>query len=103
MRGKALAAGFQARNRAFRNALREVVAIRDFVSAPDKILGSDRTKFGEIAEHVHVAIHRAKDLLHQRDPNRNFVNGGTFSQIDTSVHFAIRKWCIVEPTCTGRG
>ena len=88
VRGKALAAGLQARNRAFRDALKEVVTVRDFVGTPDHILGSDRTKFGEIAEHVHVAIHRAKDLLHQRDPTAtldgvprfgpvDFVDGGT--------------------------
>jgi len=68
VRGKALASGLQAQHRAFRDALKEVVAVRDFVSTPEKILGSDRTKFGEVAEHVHVAVRRAKDVLHQRDP-----------------------------------
>lgn len=68
LRGKALASGLEARNRAFRDALKEVDAVRDFVSSPGQILGSDRTKHGEIAEHVHVAIQRAKDLLHQRPP-----------------------------------
>ncbi len=72
LRGKALASGLQARHGAFRAALEEVVAVREFVSTPEHILGSDRTKSGEIAEHVHVAIQRAKDLLHQRRPTATF-------------------------------
>ena len=88
LRGKALASGLQARNQAFRDALKEVVAVRDFVGTPEKILGSDRTKHGEVAEYVHVAIQRAKDLLHQRRPTAtldgvprtgpvDYVDGGT--------------------------
>lgn len=68
VRGKALSSGLQARNQAFRDALEEVVAVTDFVSSPEQILGSDLTKHGEIAEHVRVAIRRARDLLHQRVP-----------------------------------
>ena len=72
LRGKALASGLEARKRAFRDALNEVVAVRDFVSCPERILGSDRTKSGEVAEHVHVAIRRAKDVMHQRRPTATF-------------------------------
>ena len=82
VRGRALAAGLQARNRAFRNALKEVVAVRDFVSAPENILGSGRTKHGEVAEHVHVAIQRAKDLLHQRDPAATLDGVPRFGPVD---------------------
>ena len=68
LRSEALASGLQTRNRAFRDALNEVVAVRDFVSSPQRILGSDLTKHGEVAEQMHVAIQRARDLLHQRAP-----------------------------------
>ena len=47
-----------------------MLAVRDFVDSPEQILGSPRTKHGEIAEHVHVSIQRAYDLLHRRRPPR---------------------------------
>lgn len=46
-----------------------MLKVRDFVSSPENILGNADTKHGEIAEHVHVAIRRAKDLLNQRPPS----------------------------------
>lgn len=45
------------------NAIEYVELIRDFLSKPENILGSDKTKFGEIAEHVEVGIRNAKDAL----------------------------------------
>ncbi len=74
LRDEALASGLRARNRTIRDALKELVAVRAFVRTPERILGSDLTKHGEMAEHVHVAIHRAKDLLHQRRPT-TFLDG----------------------------
>ena len=82
VRGKALAAGLQARNRAFRDALKEVAAVRDLVSTPEHILGSARTKHGVIAEHVHVAVRRAKDVLHQRRPIATFGTVPRFGPVD---------------------
>ena len=74
VRGKALASGLQAQDRALRDALKEMLAVRDFVDSPGGILGSDRTKHGEIAEHVHVSIRRAYDLLHRRAPAATLEN-----------------------------
>ena len=82
LRGVALASGLQARHRAFRATLKEVVAVREFVNAPEHILGSDLTKHGVIAEHVHVAIRRAKDLLHQRQPTATFDGVSPFGPVD---------------------
>ena len=85
LRGKALASGLQARHRAFRAALKEVVAVRELVNAPEHIPGSDLTKHGVIAEHVHVAIRRAKDLLHQRQPTATFDGVSRFGPVDFLV------------------
>ena len=74
VRGKALASGLEAQDRAFRDALKEMLAVRDFVDSPEQILGSPRTKHGEIAEHVHVSIQRAYDLLHRRAPTATLEN-----------------------------
>ena len=74
VRGKALASSLQAQHQAFRAALKEVLAVRDFVDSPQHILGSVRTKHGEIAEHVHVSIQRAYELLCQRAPTATLEN-----------------------------
>ena len=37
-------------------AMGYVESVRDFLSTPENILGSDKTKFGEIAEQVEVGI-----------------------------------------------
>ncbi|WP_343002192.1 hypothetical protein [Intestinibacter bartlettii] len=44
-------------------AMGYVESVRDFLSTPENILGSDKTKFGEIAEQVEVGIRNAKDAL----------------------------------------
>ncbi|MCY3934047.1 MAG: hypothetical protein OXH70_20265 [Acidobacteria bacterium] len=45
---------------------------RDFVGSPANILGSETTKHGEIAEQVHVALRRAREVLHGRTPTASF-------------------------------
>lgn len=47
----------------FIRALGEVEKIREFLGDPSKILGSDLTKHGEIAEHIDVHIGNAKQLI----------------------------------------
>lgn len=44
-------------------AMQYVESIRSFLARPENILGSDKTKFGEIAEQVEVGIRNAKDAL----------------------------------------
>lgn len=50
---------------AFKRALAEIDATRDFIARPQHILGSDLTKHGEVAEHMEVSWRRAWDYLHQ--------------------------------------
>lgn len=45
------------------NALGELNNVRDFIAHPSHILGQDRTKFGEIAEHLEVAFKNADELI----------------------------------------
>lgn len=47
----------------FLKAMDEVNSVRKFISDPSKILGSEATKHGEIAEHVEVGIGNAKELI----------------------------------------
>lgn len=45
------------------NALRELQKIKEFLNNPENILGSDKTKHGEIAEHMQVRIANARKLI----------------------------------------
>ena len=47
----------------FADALEEVNKVRDFLSKPENILGSDQTKHGEVAESIEVHIGNAKAIL----------------------------------------
>ncbi|WP_136796206.1 hypothetical protein [Desulfosediminicola ganghwensis] len=66
----------QAQDDAFQAAQEQINIVRDFVGNPDKILGSELTKHGEIAEQVEVGIRNARSALHQEEmtathaPNR---------------------------------
>ena len=71
-RSEALVAALTKQDRAYLEALSELQVVREFVGAPEHILGSANTKHGEIAEQVHVAARRAVDLLHQRVPSASF-------------------------------
>jgi len=81
-RGEALAAALTKQDRAFWEALRELKVVKDFVGSPEHILGSEKTKHGEIAEQVHVGVRRAFDLLHQRTPSTSFEGVGRFDAVD---------------------
>jgi hypothetical protein len=67
---------------AFRDAQDALRVVKDFVGAPEHILGSDLTKHGEIAEQVHVGVRRASDLLHQRVPEATFEGIGRLDAVD---------------------
>ena len=47
----------------FAKAINEVDKVRSFIGSPHHILGSDRTKHGEIAEQVEVGIRNARSYL----------------------------------------
>lgn len=53
-------------------AMEEMQKARDFIGAPENILGNPATKHGEIAEHVEVGLRRARDLLAGDVPSASF-------------------------------
>lgn len=59
-------------DKAFKDALDEINATRDFISRPQNILGSDLTKHGEVAEHLEVQWRRAWEFLHHEVPTATF-------------------------------
>ncbi|MDE0227197.1 MAG: hypothetical protein OXP28_18970, partial [Gammaproteobacteria bacterium] len=82
VRDDALATAQVRQDQAFRDALREMQAVEDFVGAPERILGSPSTKHGEIAEQLHVGVRRALDVLHQRRPTATFEGVGRLAAVD---------------------
>ena len=56
-------------DRAFASALVELDWVREKIGSLEHILGSDKTKHGEIAEMAEVGIRRARDVLQGRSPN----------------------------------
>ena len=81
-RADALAADLWRQDQAFRDALREMQVVENFVNAPEHILGNASTKHGEIAEQVHVGVRRAFDVLHQRTPTATFEGVGRLAVVD---------------------
>lgn len=57
-------------------ALAQVEKVRGFLGNPEKILGSDLTKHGEIAEQMEVHIRNARDLLDGKIPTATFEGVG---------------------------
>ncbi len=64
------------------DAWREMQNVRNFVGAPENILGSPATKHGEIAEQVHVGVRRAIDVLYGRTPSATFDGVGRLDPVD---------------------
>lgn len=60
------AAAQVAQQTAFETAMAEMQVVREFIGAPNEILGSALTKHGEIAEVVEVGVRRAHDWIDQR-------------------------------------
>lgn len=66
-----------AQDQAFGNAMQQVNRVRDFISAPEHILGSPLTKHGEIAEQVEVGIRNARSALSQQPMTASDLVGRT--------------------------
>lgn len=62
-------------NQNFESALSHLATMREFLSAPENILGTIRTKHGEVAEHLEVGIRNAKNVLN------GFKEVGTFEGV----------------------
>lgn len=61
---------------ALEESLKCVENVRDFTSNPEHILGTMKTKHGEIAEHIEVEIRNGRDILKQIKPTATFENVG---------------------------
>lgn len=77
-----LANALSSQDKAFLAAMREMQVVRDFVGTPEHILGNTATKHGEIAEHVNVAISRARDILFGNAPTATFEGVSRFAPVD---------------------
>ncbi len=75
-----------AQDTAFDKALEQVNKVREFVGNPDKILGSELTKHGEIAEQVEVGIRNARSALHQEDLTATFNGVGRTAPEDYLIN-----------------
>ena len=81
-RSDSLGAALAGQDRAFWDALSELRVVKEFVGSPEHILGNANTKHGEIAEQVHVTIHRALDRLHQQTPTATFEGVDRLGAVD---------------------
>lgn len=62
----------KAQNLNFENALIDLAKIRVLLSSPENILGTARTKHGEVAEFLEVHVRNAKDILVGLNPSATF-------------------------------
>ncbi|MCQ1060457.1 DUF3482 domain-containing protein [Photobacterium sp. ZSDE20] len=60
----------------FNAALDEYSNVRKFLGSPENILGSEKTKHGEIAEQVEVGVRNAKSILHNESATATFESVG---------------------------
>ena len=70
----------------FMEALSEVTKVRTFLTDPSRILGSDRTKHGEVAEQVEVYIRNAREIIDGNTPVATFVNVGRTAPEDYIIN-----------------
>lgn len=72
-------------DRIFTTAMGEVQKVYEFLLRPENILGSEKTKHGEIAEQVQVGISNARDMLDGNSPSHTFDNVGRTAPEDYKV------------------
>ena len=71
-----------AQDAAFSKATEQIDNVREFIANPDGILGSIKTKHGEIAEQVEVGIRNARAALAQENMTATFDGVGRFAPED---------------------
>lgn len=79
------AAQLASQNLSFLKALGEIAKVREFVDAPEHILGNSNTKHGEVAEQVEVGVRRAREMLAGTDPTATFEGVDRFAPADYRV------------------
>ena len=77
-----LLANLTAQDTNLAGALKELQVLKDFVANPEQILGSLKTKHGEIAEHVQVNISNARRIIEGLAPEHTFEGVGRFAPED---------------------
>ena len=70
----------------FIRSLRYTNRIKDFLNKPENILGSNKTKFGEVAEVFEVNIRNAYDALNGKDPSATFEGIGRTAAADYKIN-----------------
>lgn len=68
------------------NAMNEINEVRKFIKNPSEILGCDRTKFGEVAEHLEVAFKNADELIVGNPAPATFIGVGRTAPEDFLVN-----------------
>ncbi|MGH0430933.1 hypothetical protein ACQVPL_16915 [Bacillus hominis] len=76
----------QKQDEAFRFAFQQVNKVREFLQDPSKILGSDKTKHGEIAEQVEVHVRNAYAILKGMNPLATFDGVGRTAPEDYLIN-----------------
>lgn len=76
----------QKQDEAFHLAFQQVNKVREFLQDPSKILGSDKTKHGEIAEQVEVHVRNAYTILKGMDPLATFDGVGRTAPEDYLIN-----------------
>ena len=57
--------------RNYKNAIEQFNLLKSFILAPNHIMGNPNTKYGEIAEHVHVRLSNTDDLIIGKSPTHS--------------------------------
>ena len=71
---------------AYAKAIEEIKEVKDLLSDPEHILGSLKTKHGEIAEFLQVYITRASDIVNQLPPAATFDGVGRTAPADYTIN-----------------
>lgn len=78
-------AALNARDQILILALEQMQKVRDFLGNPAGILGSEKTKHGEIAEQLEVGVRRARDALNSQDFSATFDGVGRTAPMDYKI------------------
>lgn len=77
---------------AFLKAVEQIDKVREFVGSPEKIIGSEFTKHGEIAERVEVGVRNARQALLQQKMTATFAGVGRTAPEDYMIDgFAVQS------------
>lgn len=73
-------------DKAFADALKEILNVREKISTPEHIIGSELTKHGEIAEIAEVGIRNAREIIQGRAGNAVWDSTDRFAVQDYTIN-----------------